>query len=169
MKRMGEPSQSGTGSSTRQHTSPYVDVCCGMKLMEAPSQSGSDSRRMGGVRACERVCLRACVRASLAMDSCRTPPTHPLGTRLTTSALLLEAFFPFPRFFEVENFVFRLCLCVEVLILCVCVSRCVCVCVCVCVCAYICIMEDMYVLYIYIYVCIMESITLPWCVHWASH
>jgi hypothetical protein len=36
--------------------------------------------------------VRACVRASLAMDSCRTPPTPPLGTRLTTSALLLEAF-----------------------------------------------------------------------------
>ncbi len=33
----------------------------------------------------------ACVRASLAMDSCRPP----LGTRLTTSALLLEAFFLF--------------------------------------------------------------------------
>ena len=30
---------------------------------------------------------RACVRASLAMDSCPTPRTHPLGTRLTTSAL----------------------------------------------------------------------------------
>jgi hypothetical protein len=47
---MEASSQSGSGSSIRQHTSADVDVCCGMKRIEAPSQSGSGSRRMGGVR-----------------------------------------------------------------------------------------------------------------------
>jgi hypothetical protein len=46
-----------------------------------------------------RACVRACVRASLAMDSCRTPRTPPLGTRLTTSALASSSFF---LFFSVE-------------------------------------------------------------------
>ena len=59
--------------------------------MEALSKSGSGSRRMGGVS--EREC--ACVRASLAIGSSPTGPTPPLGTRLTTSALLLEAFSSF--------------------------------------------------------------------------
>ncbi len=40
-----------------------------------------------------RECVRACVRASLAMDSCRTPRTPPLGTRLTTSALAFSSSF----------------------------------------------------------------------------
>jgi hypothetical protein len=66
-----------------------------MQRMEAPSQSGSVSRRIGGVSELER----ACVFLSLAMDSCRTPPNPPLGTRLTTSALLLEAFRSFWSFF----------------------------------------------------------------------
>jgi hypothetical protein len=42
---MEAPSQSGSGSIIRQHASAYVDVCCGMKRMEAPSQSGSAGER----------------------------------------------------------------------------------------------------------------------------
>jgi hypothetical protein len=94
---MKSPSQSYSGSSTRQHTSAYADVCCGMKGMEAPSQLGSGSRRLGGVSES----VRACVRVSLAMQSYPTASSPPFGTRLTASVLLLESFFSCFSFFPI--------------------------------------------------------------------
>jgi len=77
-----------------------------MLLYEADGSVFTIGLWQESVGACVRACVRACGRASLAMDSCRAAPTHPLGTRLTISVLLLEAFFPFSLFFfhfEADN------------------------------------------------------------------
>jgi hypothetical protein len=67
---------------------------------------------MGGASE-QRACVCVCVRTSVTCNGLMSHSCHPpqsLGTRLTTSALLHEAVFPFSLFstFDAKNCVLRL-------------------------------------------------------------
>jgi hypothetical protein len=125
MKQMEAPSQSGSGSSTRQHTltSAYVS----RKLRPETDVSAfaiglwqQTNRRCKWVRACVRACVCACVTCNGLMSYSSHPPSWHTSYNICAPP---RGFFLFSLYFSLWGgevcFAHRicLCLCVEVRIL----------------------------------------------------